>query len=144
VKTGQKFVVALALLVASCLLLAVDGWFGLGIVVGLPLTILLWIDLGRELRTAPGQNRGSRAAGLLMGIPQALFGVLCLGVGVAIICWVLYNSLWRRDPNYTGGWLSFGIAPLLSLFGVGLTVDAFKRAPGGTGIDHSGGSSDAR
>ena len=122
-----------------CLLLAVDGLFGLGIVAGLPLTILLWIDLGRELRTLPGKNRGSRAAGLLMGIPQALFGVLCLAVGLAIICWVLYNSLWRRDPNYSGGWLSFGIAPLLSLFGAGLTVDAFKIASVGTSIDHGGG-----
>ena len=66
---------------------------------------------------------------MLMGVPQALFGTVCLASGLAIICWVLYNSLWHRDPNYTGGWLTFGIAPLLSLFGAGLIMDAFKRAP---------------
>ena len=128
-KTGTKLGLAMALLLGSCLLLVVNGWFGVGIVVGLPLSILLWFDFGRELRAAPAQNRLLRAAGILMGVPQAMFGALCFAIGVAIIVWVLYNSFWHHDPNYTGGWLTFGIAPVLTLFGIGIVLDAFKRAP---------------
>jgi hypothetical protein len=110
------------------LLLGVNGWFGVGFVVALPLVILLWFDLGRELRTSPSSGRVGRIAGLLMGVPQALFGLVCATAGIAIVCWVLYNSFWKQDPNYTGGFLTFGVGPLLVLFGVGLALDAFRRS----------------
>ena len=62
-----------------------------------------------------------------MGLPQALFGIACAAIGIAIICWVLYNSFFERDPNYTGSFLTLGIGPVLTLFGIGLAVDAFSR-----------------
>lgn len=127
--TAKKLILALAVLVGSVLLLRVNGWFGVGFAVALPLVILLWFDLGHELRSSPASSRAGRAVGLLMGVPQALFGLLCAAVGIAIICWVLYNSFWERDPNYTGGFLTLGVGPVLSLFGVGLVFDSFKHAP---------------
>lgn len=123
-----KLALSWCLLVGSILLLRVDGWFGIGFVVALPLVILYWFDFGRELRTSPSSSRLRRIAGLLMGVPQALFGVACAAIGIGIVCWVLYNSFWERDPNYTGGFLTLGIGPVLVLFGAGLVFDAFKRS----------------
>ena len=125
--TGRKLVLSWLLLVGSVLLLRVDGWFGLGFVVGLPLVILYWFDLGRELRSSPA-SRWQRLAGLLMGVPQALFGMVCAAAGIAIVCWVLYNSFWARDPDYSGGFLTFGVGPVLALVGAGFVMDAFRRA----------------
>ncbi len=127
-RTVYKLALVVALFMASVLLLQLNGWFGLGIVVALPLMIVLWFDLGRELRASTSTSQFVRVAGLLMGLPQALFGVVCLVAGISIICWVLYNSLWQRDPHYIGGFLTFGIGPLAALFGLGLLTDAFKRA----------------
>jgi hypothetical protein len=98
----------------------------LGIPIGLVLSILYWFDLGQELRAKPLANRALRIAGLLMGVPQALFGLLCLVAGLAIVGWVLYNSFWQRDPHYTGGFLTLGIGPVLALFGSGLLFDSFR------------------
>lgn len=128
-RTARKLSAAILVLVASVLLLRVDGWFGLGAVIALPLSILYWFDLGRELRASSSASRLQRVVGLLMGVPQALFGVLCLVAGISIIVWVLYNSLWGHDPNYTGGFLTFGIGPLLAAAGLGLVLDAFRRSP---------------
>jgi hypothetical protein len=128
-RTTHKLSAAVVILVASILLLRVDGWFGLGAVVALPLFILYWFDLGRELRAFASPSRFQRVAGLLMGVPQALFGMLCLVSGISIVIWVLYNSLWGHDPSYTGGFLTFGIGPLLGVVGLGLVLDAFRRSP---------------
>ena len=125
--TALKLALAWCLLVGSVLLLRVDGWFGVGFVLALPLIILYWFDLGRELRASQSSSRWHRAAGLIMGLPQALFGIACAAIGIAIICWVLYNSFFERDPNYTGSFLTLGIGPVLTLFGIGLAVDAFSR-----------------
>ena len=124
--TARRLLVAWIILIGSAQLLRVNGWFG--IVVALPLVIVLWFDLGRELRTAPNASRIGRIAGLLMGVPQALFGLVCAVAGIAIVCWVIYNSFWKRDPHYTGAFLTFGIGPALALSGVGLVFDAFKRS----------------
>ncbi|MDR2790011.1 MAG: hypothetical protein LBB59_03435 [Campylobacteraceae bacterium] len=96
-------------------------------IVALPLTILYLIDLGRELRDSNSTTPFRRAAGLFLGLPQAIFGLLSIIIGAAIIIWVVYNSLWQRSPNYTGGFLRFGLGPGLVLFGLGLFINAFKR-----------------
>jgi hypothetical protein len=126
-KIVHKFIAAITLLVASVFLLRFNGWFSLGAVAALPLVILYWFDLGRELRNSSSSSRTGRTVGFLMGVPQALFGILCLAMGVLLIGWVLYNSLWQRDSHYSGGFLTFGIGPMLALFGFGLVFDAFKK-----------------
>jgi hypothetical protein len=104
-----------------------SGWFGIGVPVGLVLSILYWFDLGRALRNTHNPNKALRVLGLLMGLPQALFGAFVAAVGLAIAAWVIYNSLWERDPHYTGGLLAFGMSPLFVLFGSGLVADSFRR-----------------
>lgn len=127
-KTSRKLCLAIVLLIVSFPLLRFDGWFGLGIPVGLLVSILYWFDLGRELRQAPFKNRCQRRLGVMMGVPQALFGILSMFCGLAIILWVLYNTFWYRDPAYSGGFLTFGGGPLLTAFGAGLLMDAFGKS----------------
>ena len=136
-RTSRKLLLSLVTLFASVLLLRVNGWFGLGIVVTLPTSILLWLDYGRELRATTSPSRARRVLTLLVGIPRAFFGLISLVAGASIVGWVLYNSFWERVPEYSGSFLSFGIGPLLALFGLALIVDAFRKSPPAIGPDTS-------
>jgi hypothetical protein len=97
--------------------------------VGFVLSIMFWLDLGRLLRQLENPTPWQRVLGVLFGIPQALFGLVCVAIGSAIVVWVLYNSLVERSTAYSGGFLTFGIGPALVLFGAGWVVYAFKRVP---------------
>lgn len=44
-----------------------------------------------------------------------------------MIGWVLYNTFIDRQPEYTGGFLTFGIGPILTLFGAFWIREAFTR-----------------
>lgn len=103
------------------------AWFILLIFMALPLMILTWVELGRAMRDSPAASRPLRILGILFGLPQALFGLLALIAGVAIIIWIIYNSLMARQPEYSGGIFTFGIGPALTLFGVYWIRDAFSR-----------------
>lgn len=127
--TGTKLSLALLTLVVSVGLMGFSAWFGWGAVLALPLSILWWFDLGAGWRQAGAENAWKRLAGRLMGLPQALFGLLCTAIGLALLGWVLYNSFGPRDPAYSGGFLTFGLAPTLVLFGTGLILAAFRRPP---------------
>ena len=129
-RTSRKLLLSLGALVASILLLRVNGWFGIVIPVALPVSILFWLDYGRELRAAPSPSRARRVLTFLVGIPQAFLGLVSLAAGVSMIAWVLYNSIWKRLPEYSGGFLTFGICPVLVLFGLGLILSAFKTSSG--------------
>ena len=126
-KTQYKLLVSIIIFISSILTLRVSGWFGIGAVVTFPLVILWWIDLGRELRSQENSSKWRCAVGCIMGVPQALLGIVCVVCGAGIICWVLYNSFWDSQPSYTGGFLTFGIGPTLFLFGIGFVVDAFRK-----------------
>lgn len=130
-KTARKLLLSIAVFVLSFPLVILNGWFGLGIPVGLVLSILYWFDLAQELRDTPNPSRRVRLASILMGVPQALFGLLCVCIGLAIVGWVVYNTFVQRQPEYTGGFLTLGIGPALVLFGLGWLAAAFKRNPSG-------------
>ena len=130
-KTAAKLGLSLTTFVLSVPLMGFNGWFGLGVTAGFILSILYWFDLARELRNAPSTSRALRIIGLLMGVPQALFGLVCAGIGLAIVIWVLYNSFVERQPEYTGSFMSLGIGPVLILFGASWVASAFRREPGG-------------
>lgn len=129
-KTAVKLVLSLTTMALSLPLMGLNGWFGWGVTIGFILSILYWFDLARELRNAPSTSRALRIIGLLMGVPQASFGLLCAAIGLAIVIWVPYNSFVERQPEYTGGFMSLGIGPVLILFGAGWVVSAFRREPG--------------
>lgn len=128
-KIALKLLLSLVAMPLSLLLtgLTHSGWFLLGFVAALPLSILYWMDLGQALRDTADRRPWVRLLGLVMGVPQALFGLACASIGAAIIAWVLYNTFVERQPEYTGGFLSFGIGPLLVLFGAGWLFTAFRR-----------------
>ncbi|PPJ42863.1 hypothetical protein C0063_06335 [Pseudoxanthomonas sp. KAs_5_3] len=106
-----------------------NGFFFLLFLASLPLVVLYWIDLGRELRSTQSRGTFIHTLGILMGVPQALFGLACAGIGLSIVAWVLYNTFVEREPQYTGGLLTLGIGPVLTLFGAGWLRSAF-RTPG--------------
>lgn len=130
-KTARKMVLSLALFVLSFPLLLVNGWFVLGIPAALVFSILYWLDLAQELRSRPNKSRVVLVAGLLMAVPQALFGLLCALMGIGIVAWVLYNSFVERQPQYLGGFLTLGVGPALVLFGLGWLASAFSRSSNG-------------
>ena len=65
--------------------------------------------------------------GIAFGVPQALLGITSIGFGIAIIGWVLYNSLIERSSEYSGGFFTLGIAPMLIAAGAFWVALAFKR-----------------
>ena len=127
-KTAWKLGIAVAAVPLSAFLVGLthNGFFFVPFLISLPMVVLYWIDLGRELRRAEGLGPTGRAFGILMGVPQALFGLLCAAIGVVIIAWVLYNTFVERQPHYSGGFLTFGLGPLFVLFGLGWLRSAFR------------------
>lgn len=107
-----------------------NEWFFILSATSLPLIILYWMDFGQEIRNSKHRHVLVRAVGILMGVPQALFGLVCFISGIAIVLWVLYNTLIERQPHYSGGLLTFGIGPALTFFGAGWVVSAFRRDGG--------------
>ena len=103
-------------------------WFLLFIFVGIPLLILSWVDLGRAIRGAQNQTRLLFTLGILFGFPQAVFGILAMICGISIIGWVVYNAFVKRQPEYGGGFLTFGIGPALVVFGWFWLRGAFVRS----------------
>jgi len=81
--------------------------FLLLIFLGLPVLILFGIEAGRTLRAHPDVPAPWKAIGILLSLPQAIFGL-------AIILWVAYNFSVERRPEFSGGVIpSLGIGPAL-------------------------------
>jgi hypothetical protein len=85
------------------------------IILLIPFGILRMIDF---YRTNDGTTLLSRIFNALFRVPLALFGLVCLMAGIAIIGWVLYNVLVERQKEYSGPHLIFG----LGSFGVGVPL----------------------
>ena len=104
-----------------------SAWLILFIFVGIPVLILSWIDLGRSLRSIKKPTIFINILSIIFGVPQALFGMISIIIGVSLVIWVLYNTFIETQPEYTGGILTFGVAPGLILFGVYWLRVAFTR-----------------
>lgn len=103
-----------------------NDFFFLTFVVAFIFSILYWIDLGQHLRDLENPSLWKRVLGFAFGVPQAILGLTSILIGVAMIGWVLYNSLIEKTPEYSGGFLSFGIALMLVSAGSIWLVLAFK------------------
>ena len=130
-KTSSKLILSLTGFFVSFPLMAFSGWFGLGVLIGLVLSILYWFDFAGELPQSSPASSLSRSFVLLMSIPQLIFGLLCVGIGVTIIGWVLYNTFVEKQPQYSGGFLTLGIGPVLVLLGASWASSVFRRGSGG-------------
>jgi hypothetical protein len=127
--TAIKLAGAIGLMGLSvvCLRLTHNDFFFLTFIVGFIFSIVYWIDLGGHLRDLENPCTWQRILGIFFGVPQALLGLTSIAIGVAIIGWVLYNSLIERTSEYSGGFLSLGISPLLISAGAFWVALAFKR-----------------
>ena len=128
-RSAIKFIVSILIMVFSVLglrFLDFDVFF-LTFILGLILSILYGMDLGQGVRDSENQSLMRRTVGIALGVPQALLGLTSIVIGGAIICWVLYNTFIERLPQYTGGFLTFGIGPALLAVGAGWLFYAFRR-----------------
>ena len=85
------------------------------IILLIPIGILRMIDF---YRTNDGTTLLSRIFNALFRVPLALFGLVCLMAGIAIIGWVVYNVFVERRKEYSGPHLIFG----LGSFGFGVPL----------------------
>ena len=85
------------------------------IILLIPFGIMRMIDF---YRTNDGMTLLSRIFNALFRVSLALFGLVCLMAGIAIVGWVLYNIFVEHQKEYSGPRLIFG----LGSFGVGLPL----------------------
>ena len=95
--------------------------------VATPFFFLSCFDLGKALRNLENPTPGTKILGFLFGLPQAMFGLISVLFGLAIIGWVLYNLLIERQEEFTGGFFTFGMGPAMVAFGIIWLRRAFKR-----------------
>jgi hypothetical protein len=124
-RTSTKLLIALALIPASLPLMALSGWFGLGVPVGLVLSILWGIDYAAELRERPALAWPQRLAMLVLSSLQALFALLVLACGLAILAWVGWNLLVERQPAFEWRASSLALPFVMVLIGAGWLWQTF-------------------
>ena len=112
-------------------------WFILFVFVGIPLLLLTWVDLGRALRRLPDPSPVVYLLMLLFAVPQVALALVAIVCGATLFGWVLYNSFVKRLPEYSGGFLTFGIGPALISFGVIWLRQALSRHRRGAGAPRS-------
>ena len=116
--SGRKLLFSLILLLISPWLMRFSGWFGIGLFVGLILTILYSFDYTAEIHRRGVHTAGQNIVYWLLRVPQLLFGLLAVGIGLVLAIWVFYNMLIERLPEYSSGPLGWFIIPALLLFGL--------------------------
>lgn len=94
---------------------------------GLASAFLYLLELRLALQEIARPGWPIRFLRSLIALPQAAAGLVSLSIGLAMIGWVLYNSFIERLPEYSGGFLTFGVSTGLVLFGLGLLRAAFMR-----------------
>ena len=124
-----KLYVVFGLFWANFFLIPVLGYYANSLVgysiftlfiVLLPLYVLCSKDVLEHLSTVSLSKKHTYVAWLIASLPTLLFGLLAVGIAIAIILWVLYNFLIERQPEFTGGAIfsGFGIAPVMLYFGL--------------------------
>lgn len=131
VGAATKLVCAFAGMVLSVLALRYTHWdvFFFTFMAAMILSILYWLDVGSMLRAVENPRPAVRMLGILMGVPQALFGLGCFLAGAVIVLWVLYNVFVERQPGFPSLVLGLGVGPSLITFGLGWVFYAFRRPP---------------
>jgi len=114
---------ALFALIVSMLLFKEDNFlliFALIILfIAFPVFIVSLIDLSRYIRKLNSHSRPIKVLNIFLTIPEILFGVISIIIGIMVIIWVLYNSFIERQDTYSGSvyFVGFGLAIPLITFG---------------------------
>lgn len=94
-----------------------------------PMLLLVLRDTGQALRRAGLASPRAAFWGRLLGVPQALFGLVCFLVGIGILPLVLHKW-WTTGEPPAGNWISGPIG--FVVFGLVLMRWAFGVAPANT------------
>jgi len=125
-KEIKQFIVsslALFTLIASMLLFEEDNFlliFALIILfIAFPVFIMTLIDLSRYIKKLNSHSRPIKILSIFLTIPEIIFGIISIIIGILIIMWVLYNSFIERQDTYSGSvyFVGFGLAIPLITFG---------------------------
>ena len=116
--SGSKLLISILLIPSSLFLMRITGWFGLLFLISLICSILFCFDYAGELRSLERKTKYQKFISIVLFLPQAFFGLIAFSIGISIALWVLYNTFIERLPEYSGGFLTFGIAPALIIFGL--------------------------
>ncbi|KFN49166.1 hypothetical protein P873_11975 [Arenimonas composti TR7-09 = DSM 18010] len=115
---GRRLLGAMVVGLVSLPLMGLNGWFGIGVMLALVLGLLWGFDFAAELRASPPGGRWGPWAVRLAAAPKALFGLISLGIGVAIVAWLLWNLFVARQPEFQ--WTSlYGLFVPLGLIVLG-------------------------
>jgi len=125
--SGKKLLVSVLLIPSSLFMMRLTGWFGLLFLVSLIYSILYCFDYTGELRLIEEKSKYQKFISKVLLFPMVIFGLIALSIGLSVVVWVLYNTFIERQPQYTGGFLTFGIAPALVIFGLILLKSMFKK-----------------
>lgn len=60
-------------------------------------------------------------------MPQAIFGLIAVSIGLSIALWILCNTFIERLPEYTGGVLLFVIVSALIIYGLSSLLSLFTK-----------------
>ncbi|GAA5445181.1 hypothetical protein Misp06_03378 [Microbulbifer sp. NBRC 101763] len=124
--SGSKLLISFLLIPSSLFLMRITGWFGLLFLVSLICSTLFCFDYAAELRALERKTKIQEYISVLLFFPQAIFGLTSFLIGISIAVWVLYNTFVEKLPEYSGGVLTFGIAPALILFGLAALKSVFS------------------
>ncbi|MGN6150786.1 MAG: hypothetical protein ACTHOH_02100 [Lysobacteraceae bacterium] len=89
--------------------------------------VLSLFELREALSHEEDADWPTRALRIFISLPQALFGLFTLCCGLAIIVWVLFNTFVERQPEYSGGFLTFGMSTGMTVYGYRWLRGAFGR-----------------
>ncbi len=124
--SGSKLLISFLLIPSSLFLMRITSWFGLLFLVSLICSILFCIDYAAELKALERKTKIQEYISVLLFFTKALFGLTSFLIGISIAAWVLFNTFVEKQPEYSGGFLTFGISPALILFGLAALKSVFS------------------
>ena len=127
---GTKLLVAVGCMVAFFFMAILSEWLLFLSFFSFIAALMYSLDLAYELREIENPTGFQRLLRFLFAIPQVVLAVSAVLIGLAIAVWVIYNTFVERLPQYSGGFLTFGIAPMMLLVGIGWLYSIFRRKDG--------------
>lgn len=125
--SGLKFLASILLIPSSLFLMRLTGWFGILFTISLVCSVLYCFDYAEELRSLEKKSTFQKIVSAALFLPQAIFGLIAISIGVSIVLWVLYNTFVVTLPQYTGGLLAIIIVSAVATYGLSLLLSHLAR-----------------